>query len=653
MKSKALFISILFFSFLTGLFAQDDDPVLMTIDGQPIKKSEFVRIYKKNNENTLDAKSVDDYLDLFINYKLKVLEAEKLGLDTTKAFLTEFETYKKQLEEPYLTSKVMEDSLLKEAYDRMQNEVNISLIFIRMNANPTPQDTLAAYKKALEIRDRILKGEDFEKVARATSDDHSVVKNGGYYGYFSALTLKDMYNFETVVYQLKDGEISMPVRHKYGYHLIKCNSHRPNPGKVQVAHIMVMVPADAPKDSVDKARKRIEALYEKVKNGEDFGMVANKYSDDKSSARSLGMLPWFTTGKMVEEFENAAFALHEKGEISPIIRSPFGFHIIKLYDRKPLGTYDELKDDLKKLLEKDERSAKIEETFINQIKKESNFTENITVKDQLKAELDSSVFKGQWNPSSTSSVIFSVSDKSVLVQQFVGYLNQAGKSSKKISLPDLFENYYNSFINDNLKEFERTQLPRKYPEFRYLLEEYHDGILLFDLTDSIVWSKAVKDSAGLRNYYEKNKKDKEYLWNDRVKASIYKCSDKKTAESTLQLIEKKIKKNKLTNDDILKQINVKPDSILLTIETKKFLKGDNNLVDSAGWKVGVSPIIESKGKFIIVSIEELIKPEPKAFDDVKGLVIANYQTYLENKWIDELRKKYKIEVNKEILATIK
>jgi len=649
-KLLLIFItSILINSFY--IFANNADSILLTINDEKITKSEFLRIYSKNNENVYDSKTVDEYMELFINFKLKVIEAERLGLDTTETFVNEFNGYKKQLEEPYLELKEIDDILLNEAYSRLQKEFNISHILIQCNRNQAPEDTLEAYNKALEIRERIVKGEDFEVIARATSEDPSVKQNGGNLGNFTALQL--LYPFENAAYNLPVGEISMPVRTRYGYHIIKVNNRRDANGEVKVAHIMIVTPKDISEDSLKSAKERADKIYQKIQNGEDFGELAKMYSDDKKSGRNKGELSWFGVGRMVPPFENAAFALKNIGDVSPVIQTQFGYHIIKLLDRKGIAPLEQIKDDLMKRIQKDSRSSKKNIAFINHLKQEYNFTVDSAAKADLFNAIDTNFYSGnlELNKDEFSNILIKFDNVEITQYDFFNELASRKQKFKKwVPISVFLDKEFEKYTSNILKEFERSKLSEKYPEFKYLLEEYHDGILLFELTDSMVWSKAVIDTIGLKNYYNKNVNN--YMWDERVLATKYYCNNMETAEKVKGMINKYLKKKKeVDKNTILSKINT--DTVLLTIETKKYAKNQDIIIDSLKWKPGVSDIIKDKDKIFIVQIEQLINPEPKTIDEARGLIIADYQNFLEEKWIAELRNKYNIEINNEVLETIK
>lgn len=638
----------------------DDDAVLMIINNHNVTKGEFVRIYKKNNtkDNVIDTKSLKDYLELFINFKLKVLEAQSLGLDTLHTFRNELAGYRKQLANPYLTDKEVEEKLLKEAYERKKVAVRASHILIKVPENASPADTLAAYNKTLEIQKKIQAGSDFSKLAMEFSDDEATKNNGGDISYFSAFST--VYPFENMAYKLKEGEISPPLRTSFGYHIIKVTGHKPNPGEVKVAHIMALVPRDASQEDVKKGEEKIKDIYAKIKAGEDFAKIATEQSDDKSSARKGGELPWFGVGRMVPEFETASFALKNDGEISEPIRTAFGWHIIKRIETKPVGSYDELKSELTTKISKDARSSQSRSSLVEKLKKEYNYKIFSKQFDELKKSVDTSLFSGTWNAQKASAqnkVLFSLGDSAYSQKSFATYLESYCKrtrSDKKS--PDFLNEYLakalNKFTEEKVVAYEEARLNSKYPQFRYLMNEYHDGILLFDLTDKMVWSKAVKDSAGLAAFYEKHKNN--YMWETRADISVFNYSNDKVKDETIKLFNKIGQKN-YSNNDILKIINAKDSTNLKLAESKLYLQGENETVDKLAfgntvqnYSFNVNP--EKKQ---IMLLNKIVEPKVKTLQEAKGLVTADYQSELEKAWIEELRSKYKVTINESVFSSIK
>ncbi len=632
------------------------DQVLMTVAGKNITKSEFEAIYHKNNNKSAsaDSKSLQDYLELFINFKLKVREAEELGLDTVAAFKNELEGYRKQLAAPYLTDNEVNDMLLKEAYDRMKKDVRASHILIKCDAAALPKDTLIAYNKAIAARNRILKGEDFSKVARELSEDPSAKDNGGDLGYFTSMQM--VYTFETAAFSAETNKVSMPVRTRFGYHIILKTDERPNQGQITVAHIMVKTPQkDAAVKDTSKTdpKAKIDEMYAKIKAGADFAEMAKQFSDDKGSAKKGGELPMFGTGRMVIEFEKAAFALKNDGDMSMPIQTQYGWHIITRLSKKELGSFDELKPELKAKIGKDSRSQNGKESMIAKIKKQYNFKENLKLRDEFVKVMDTTFFDAKWKHEAAAKLnkdaLFSIGEKTYSQKDFAMYLENHQSKRAKTDFTLLVKDMYKEFVNESCLGYEESKLASKYPEFKALLQEYRDGILLFDLTDKNVWSKAVKDTTGLKVFYEENKS--KYMWDTRAEATVYKCATEKVAADVRKMLKDKAKK-KYTNDDILKAIN-KDSQLNLNIETGKYSKGENDIVDKFEWKKGLSANSTVDKQVVFVDFENIIAPTNKSIAEAKGLITADYQNYLEKQWIASLRNKYQFSVDKAVLSTVK
>lgn len=643
-KTLLIICSILFLNTIIS-FAQTEE-VLLTIGDNEILKEEFVRIYEKNKTNlsTGEVTSLDDYLDLFINFKLKVFEAEKLGLDTLSNFIKEFEGYKKQLARPYLLDEKANTQVIKEAYERMQQEVRASHILIKLAENATPEDTAEAYVKALGIQRRVLNGEAFDVVAKGSSDDPSVKNNGGDLGYFTVFQM--IYPFENVVYNSKIGEISNPVRTRYGYHIVKLTDKRKASGKVKVAHIMIATPRGSEATVVEEKKKLSNEIYHRLKQGEDFKELAMEFSDDKGSARNGGELPWFGIGRMVKEFEKAAFALSVNGEISKPIQTGFGWHIIKRIDRQEILSFEEEEADIIRKVGKDKRAEVARRELINKLKKEYCFVErtaNIPVEFDSTQNVYTLKLKYLESDRLLTDTLFTFFSKTYLEKDFVGYVKN--KSKKKDISAYQYKLYYDDFIDEKILEVEESRLEEKYPEYKYLLKEYHDGMLLFEITDQEIWSKAIEDSVGLEAYYKENKKN--YMWGERWEGSIYKCSDEIIASKVAKIINKSSFGRKVTNKDLLEKFNV--DSENVVIETDIYSKGENKIIDKLVWKENLDDI--NTNTHLIKG--EIVKPQVKNLDEAKGAVISDYQDYLDKKWIENLRLQYNIKVNDSVLSSIK
>ncbi len=659
-KSMFGMIAILFLSFSTSLQAQDKDPVVLSVAGEDISRSEFLNVYQKNNINgdVIDQKSLEEYMELYINFRLKVKEAEILGLDTVQAFKDELAGYRKQLAQPYLIDEGMNQALLDEAFNRKQSDIRASHILIRVDRNAPAADTLAAYKRVMAIRKRILKGEDFGKLAEELSDDLSardrtaegrtIRGNKGDLGYFTVFDM--VYPFETGAYNTPEGEISMPVRSDFGYHLIKVTDHKPAMGKVQVAHILLKIaPGATATDSAAVAEKALDT-YNRIIAGENFSELADKYSDDKSTSTKGGVLPWFGSNKMIPEFIKEISNLENINDITKPFISSFGWHLVKLVDRKEIGSYEDNRNDLKQSLTRNDRAKKSEEALIKRIKKEYKFSENQKFRDDFYKVVTDTVFAGAWKAEQAAGLektMFTIGRRSISQQEFAKYIATNQRKRNPEDIRQFVNGMYKTFVNQTLLDYEDSQLESKYPEFKALVKEYRDGILLFELTDQKIWSKAVKDTLGLADFYKKNKNN--YLWGKRVDATLYTLNS--TDKNLLAELRKNLSKG-ISDNELLEQIN-NDSTTLLTTERRKFSKEDNLYVDAVEWNKGISKDIVEDGKVYLVNIHEVLSPEPKQLDEARGLITADYQNFLEQRWIKELREKYPFKVNQEVLSSIK
>lgn len=681
--------------------AKAQDPVIMKINDKQITKSEFEAVYRKNNGKEVNNanKSVNEYVDLFSLFKSKVFEAESMGLDTLTSFKTELAGYRRQLAAPYLTDKNTNENLLTEAYDRMKWEVRASHILFRVDETALPKDTIEAWTRANITRnailgkmptaaeisnyDKLLKntqdvvktlrgkdsgiykakfkavknlaeyyknaGDKFQEIASKTSDDPSALDNKGDLNYFTAMNM--VYPFETAAYNTKVGEVSPIIRTKYGYHILKVYDKRTYRGEITVEHIMIKLSKDASEQDKTNAKIKIDEIYKKLKDGESFEKLANEFSDDKQSSNRGGLLPPFKSGRLPKPFEDAAFNLKNNNDYSEPVMTQYGWHIIKRTDLKLLAPFDEIKNDIKAQVSRDSRSQMGRVALIERVKKENNFKENLKNRDELCKSIDTTYLTATWKADKISKLgnkeIFNLAGKSYTQNDFAKFIESQMTFRSPTDVNELTKGMYKTWLEESIVNFEDTQLEKKYTDFRNLLREYRDGILLFDLTDQKVWSKAVKDTSGLKEYYEKNKNN--YLWDERADVTTYKCLDEKTAKE----VRKMLKANK-GEKEILAAIN-KTSQLNLSVENVTYLKGENKNID-ANWKQGVvtSDIKDEKeNKVLVIVVNKVMAKSPKTLPECRGLVTADYQNYLEKEWLAYLKNKYKVTVIKEVLDSIK
>jgi peptidyl-prolyl cis-trans isomerase SurA len=460
-----------------------------------------------------------------------------------------------------------------------------------------------------------------------------------------------IYPFENAAYNTPVGSVSMPVRTDYGYHLIKVVNKQPAMGKVVVAHIFVSVPKDAKPEDMSSYKAKIDEAYAKLKNRAKYEDIVTEYSDDKGSAAKGGVLPGFGVNRMVPEFIEAITKLKNVGDYSEPVQTAYGWHIIKLIERKPIKSFEDEKAQLKARIVKDSRSDKSKESIVNRIKNDNNFKEFPETLKDIYTVIDSSLLEGKWDVAKAKNLaktMFVLGNQNFTQADFAQYLATKQSKRPKMNLNAVVNEKFGQYIEDMTLNFEDSKLESKYPEFKSLMKEYRDGIMLFELTDKKVWSKAIQDTTGLKEFYELNKN--KYMWDQRLDASIFTCKDESVAKDARKLAKNLIN-GKLTEADLLKKINT--DSItVLKIEHKKFSKNDNPIIDSVKWEKGISPNLIKNNKTVFVVVYNLVAPEPKSLKEAKGLITSDYQNYLEKEWIEQLRKKYPYEVNKEVFESI-
>lgn len=643
----SLLISALFLFFrLPG----QESEIILTIGDHEITRGEFERIYQKNNSSAVyDNKSVEEYLELFINFKLKVIEAENSGYDTAKSFISELAGYREQLAKPYFEDKEYAKKLLQEAYERTRYEVSASHILIRVEQDTPPKDTAAAYRKMMDIRKRILAGESFAEVAKATSDDPSAKTNAGYLGWFAAFQM--IYPFETVAYNTEPGKVSMPLRSRYGYHIIRVEDKRESLGRVRPAHILVYAAEDN-QELRAEGEKKINECYERLKNGESFNELAAEYSDDKNTSSRGGDLNWIRSGIIPEDLESKIFSLKDSGDFTEPLPTNYGFHIFMLLGKRSLESFEELKPEIERKLARDARGKQNEKLLVERIKTENNFRlyqENLQPVIDI---LDDSIYEGSWDTELANELInpvISFGNRDYSQKEFAGFITEKKQYNKGYTINDIINERLEQFISKKAVEYEKSMLEVKHPEFKNLMAEYHDGILLFNLTDDMVWSKAVKDTAGLLEFYERNKNN--YLWGERIVLSFYTFEDENLVKKVNSVANKRAKKPfSVSKAQLLICGN---DTIAcVQIEDKKLEMDDESLNKEILWQKGFSLQQKTDDKITIFKVKDILPPEPKKLNEAKGLITADYQTYLEAEWIKALRNKYDIVVHKEVLNKV-
>lgn len=651
MKLQNIFLA-LFLTFCFNSFAQNSKEVLFTIDNNQYFTDEFKRIYLKNLDLVKDdsQKDLNQYLDLFIGYKLKVNKAYKLGLQNNSKYQNELSSYRNQLSKTYLNDSKVTNQLIEEAYNRSLKEVKASHILLSFDESIKGADTLAFYNKALELKKRIEKGEDFEAIAIANSQDPSVAENKGNLGYFSSFRM--VYPFECAAYKTKVGQISNPVRTRFGYHLIKVTDVRDNKGEVTVAHIMILNPTEATDEAKAKAKQTIDDISKKIQQGENFEALAAQFSEDKSSAVKGGVLQRFGTGQLSSEaFENVAFSLVNKGDVSQPFESGFGWHIVKLIEKHPLKSLEESKLELESKIKRDERSIIITNTLANKLKTKYSVEINKAQYQNIEKAVNDAVYSQTWEiptqkENFNGNLITIDKSKKVATPSFLSYIHSQQKNKlttkpvKKL-VAELFE----SWKGEQLITYYNDNLEKAFPEFKNIMDEYRDGLLLFDLMENEIWTKSKTDTVGLKKYYEANKS--KYNWKDRYDVDVLSSTDAKVISEA----QKMLKKGK--SIEAIKAKFNKDNKVAIMVKSGLFEKNYDILDKIPTLVKGVENTYKDANYSFVVNVKNMKPSQTKELEECKSKVINDYQQYLEATWVDELKKEFSVKVNQDVFEKAK
>lgn len=656
-------ISLLFLTLMLTLplFSQvTDESVLLVVNNDSISRAEFLKVYTKNTQQDKVAytqEALDDYLKLYINFRLKVQAAKDAGYDTNKELQEELEMYRSQLAQPYLTDSKVSEELIKEAYQHMLYDVRAAHILINLDKKAMGADTLAAYKKAMEARGRILKGESFAEVAAIYSDDPSAKAsergsgNGGDLGYFTAFNM--VYPFEKASYELKEGEVSMPVRSNFGYHIIKLIDKEKALGKVQASHILITLPATATAEQAAEAQTKIEQAYDALQAGTPFTEVASKYSEDKATAVNGGKIPEFTINRMLPELVEVLYTL-KPGVYSKPVKSRYGWHILQFQSSTGVPAFDTLKQEVEYRIMRDERSKLPQTTFVESLKKTYNFKEEkngFTVFSNLVTD---SLLKGSWKftPSSAyQKTLFVFAGTKYTYLDFANYVVEQQRSVLGENKMQVLKRLYNSFVETSLLNYESALLDQKYPEFAALMQEYRDGVYLFDITNKKVWARASQDTLGLLEYFELSKE--KYKWPKKVEAVIFTYDVTNLNTDKVAKFMAKAVKKKMSFEQMQTEAEKAFGKGMFALTEGRFEAGQNAILDKAPLQMGLSKeILTGTTQKGFVIIQNIIPEQYQTLDEVRGLIIADYQKYLEEEWINELQQKYSYSVNEDVFKSM-
>lgn len=624
---KKHFLAVTFVLFFSVSYGQ----TLFTYGNHSVGKSEFLRAYNKNKTpSSSNEQAMKDYLDLYIKFKLKVQAAKDMHLDTLPSILADLQNFRTQIQDNYLKDDKEVNSLVNEAFDRSQKDIHVQHFYVAINDKMPPADTLKLFKAINEAYDELKKGEtDYDKMVTEIREKIALLQ-GNDLGWITVFTLP--YNFENIIYSLHPGEVSKPYRSPKGWHIFKNDGERPAFGKIKVAQILFAVP-EGNTNIRDKAKQLSDSVYKALVAGADFGELAKKYSDDRTTFMNKGIMPEFGIAKYDGGFEQVAFSLKNDSDISKPFQTAFGYHILKRISRFPISAD---KNDqtymfnLKQEVLKDSRISLAKDKFLQEIFVKTGYKKNIAINEKdLWKVTDSFTItnkKIQSGNVNEKTLLFSFNNAKVKVADWLQYVKNvkntyAAHEEKKY--PELLKNYVALATIDNYKK----RLEDFNPEFKYQMQEFRDGNLLFEVMEKMVWTKAAADSEGLKNYY--NEHATNYKWAPSADAILYSCGNETIAKVAME----EIKKGKSWKD-------IATDNSQIQADSGRYELNQIPVVEKTDFTIGqvTLPVInKGDGTAIFSQILQLYPGnQQRNFADARGLVINDYQNFLEKKWIEEL-----------------
>jgi peptidyl-prolyl cis-trans isomerase SurA len=648
--AMATFLFTLFVS--TQSIAQKSDPVLFVVEDTPVKVSEFQYIYDKTNGDNADYSkaSLEEYMDLYVKFKLKVQKAKDMQLDTISSLQEELAGYRQQLADSYLLDREVTDRLIEEAYNRKKQDIDISHILLRVPANATPEDTLKAYNRIQSIKQELNGGKTFEQLATTYSEDPSSKNNGGRVGFITAVLPTGFYELESTAYELPLGQISDVIRSGFGYHLVKVNERRPARGLIEVAHILIRKDKDG--TNRERAQQVAQKVYDELRGGANFEEAVKRYSEDQLTAGKNGYLGEFGINKYEDVFEDAAFGIADDGGIAGPVETKAGFHIIQRISKKGVQPFNETKGRLEQQIRQGERFQLAVNSMVNRIRKDAGFRENEKALTMFRDTISKEFTTFRWRaPEKVDNVdLFTLGNAyNVSLGDFLAYAQSAARQRINLgregkTMPEVVDLLYRDFQKERILKYEEAQLEKKYPDFKALMREYEEGILLFEATKRLVWDKASQDTVGLRQFYNNNANN--YQWEDRIVVTSYTI----TSGGAAQLED--IRNYAATNDmnATLKKFN-KGGKEVIQATQRTVERGRDKQLDALEWKAGTlgkSRVDRSSQLVAFDKIERVEEPTNKSLQEARGYVVADYQDFLEKQWVNELRDEYNVKVNKRV-----
>jgi peptidyl-prolyl cis-trans isomerase SurA len=672
MKRIVLLVVLLQLTLLVQAGKNPKDTTLFTYGSKKVTTKEFYKGFNKNKKDSAAKPAeVDEYLELYKKFKLKVQDAYDLGLDTTESYKTELASYRKQIAKPYMTVKVVNDQLVNEAYERMKYEVKASHILVFARPDASPEDTLKAFNKLNQVRQDIESGKiTFEQAALTNSEDPSAADNQGSLGYFTAFQM--IYEFENQAFNTPVGQVSKVFRTEFGYHIVKVFDKRLSKGDIAVRQILIQTNPSPSREEVAEAEAKINEVYKKLQAGEKFATLVQQYSEDAPTVLKNGDVTPFsmTNVRLYDNYKTAAFSLQADGDYTKPLQTPSGFYILQRISLKPIGSVDEMRQTLLNKIGRDSRQYRNTKALYEKAKKLYGFSENKAYQKVLLTGVDSSLLIGEfdtaglyvvdkkgnkvYNKKVYSQKLFSLKSekKNYVLKDFVLWLHKVQKPVNSKALPTIVNNYYEAYKLQTIMDYYENDLENINDSFATLYKEYKEGILLFTLTTTKVWNKSVEDSVGLKKFY--NEHTDKYVFKDRYEATIFRCANKTIAEAVKRDLEAG-----LTVDSIVRKTNRSNPLNVSNPSTGKYELGNNmyaNFLFESGKTDTKFMIVEdpkTKGGYVVIQVHQFIPASKKTLNEARGSIISDYQNFLEKEWIDSLLVKYPVTVDMEAYNRIK
>ena len=627
----------------TQVFSQ----TLFTYGNYAVSKNEFLSAYNKNKTPATDKeKSFREYFDLYSKFKLKVKAAQDLHLDTLQQLKIDIKSFSSQVEESYMIDEKKVNELVDEAIERSKKDIHVIHFYIPLSAGISKSDALKATKAIDELAENLhIETTNYTEIINKLSTKYLpiTVKDIGY-----ITTLSLPYEIETLVYNLKPGNSSKPYHTKKGLHIFKNLEERKSIGKWKIAQILFALPPQAGADKLKEIQQKADSVYELLKLGANFNTLAKQFSDDRLTAQNGGEIPEFGTGKYEMPFETKVIELKKDGDISTPILSDYGYHIIKRLQQTSLEitTVDrEYKTKIKQLIEKDSRFNIAKESFIKDITLKTGYKKNSAItKNELFKYADSVVNnKGIGKYSISDKIVFSFAKATVKGIDWLNFVKDY-KLNADVYKGEDNDVLFNKFISTSILEYYRKHLADFNPAFKHQIQEFKEGNMLFEIMDRKVWTKASTDSIGLEKYYYMHKVN--YMWVKSATVLLFNCMDLKTAKFAIEELRTGKNWKEITEKS---EGKIQSDSGRYELTQLQFPTNETII------KGIISSPISNSGdnttSFLQV-LQLFPENEPRSFNEAKGLVINDYQNFLENKWIDVLRRKYPIKVNENVLKLL-